>query len=54
MKTSLRIDIDKGLYDEICKALTWYEHKEECPFEDKGVSDLMYELLVRVINKCEQ
>ena len=54
MKTSLKIDIDEELYDKICKVLTWYEHKEECPFEDKDVLDLMYELLVRVINKCEQ
>ena len=54
MKKSLRINLDEELYDEICKVLTWYEHKEEYPFEDKDVSDLMYELLVRVINKCEQ
>ena len=27
--------MDRELYDKICKVLTWYEHPEESPLDEK-------------------
>lgn len=44
-------DFKKELYDRICRTLTWYEHPEECPFnEDDFVTEEMYDILVIVQN----
>ena len=42
--------MDRDLYDKICKVLTWYEHPEESPLDEKEVSEEMYSTLVEVQN----
>lgn len=41
------------LYDKIVKVLTWWEHPEECPFENdkEFIVEQMYETLVQVQNE---
>ena len=42
--------MDRELYDKTCKVLTWYEHPEESPLDEKEVSEKMYSTLVEVQN----
>lgn len=43
------------LYDEICKVLTWYEHPEEYPFDEKEmIAEDMYKVLCKVQNKLNE
>ena len=42
--------MDRELYDKICKVLTWYEHPEESPLDEKEVSEEMYSTLVEAHN----
>lgn len=48
----------RKLYDDICLALTWYEHPEEYPFGmddfNRHISKEFYNLLVKVQNKLFQ
>lgn len=47
--------MDRELYDKICKVLTWYEHPEESPLDEKEVSEEMYSTLVEVQNAmCDE
>lgn len=39
---------NKDLYDSICKVLTWYEHRDECPVDDDELYSIMYDVLSRV------
>ena len=44
---------NEELYDEICRALTWYEHPEECPFANDNfdIAEEMYNVLCKVQNE---
>lgn len=47
-------DISRELYDRACKALTWYEHPEECPLEQQSIPGFLYDALVEIVNSIEQ
>ena len=40
----------RELYDKICKLLTWYEQKNECPISKEQLKEEMYSTLVEVQN----
>ena len=47
----VEIIIREDLYDLVCKLLTWYEHRDECPYDDDELFEEMYDALARVQNE---
>lgn len=43
--------MDKELYDELCRALTWFEHPQECPFGEEEAATCLYEVAVKIQNE---